>query len=92
MLKENEILIQCAIFPGSLMFYFFSTLLIHQRLTGQSLVLGKALMMRFTLMGCYLVDIRWLTEAFEGDKISKFDVNSTDGATIFAYLGKGGKI
>ena len=42
-------------------------------------------------MGCYLVDIRWLTEAFEGDKISKFDVNSTDGATIFAYLIIGGK-
>ena len=52
---------------------------------------GKALKIRFTLICCHLVDIRWLTEAFEGDRIWKFDVKSTDGTTIFAYLGIGGK-
>ena len=43
-------------------------------------------------MNCYLVDINWLPEAFEDVRIWNFDIKPTDGATIFAYLGKGGKL
>ena len=43
-------------------------------------------------MDCYLVDILWLKEAFGGDIIVKFDIKPTDGTTIFANFGKGGKI
>ena len=43
-------------------------------------------------MDCYLVDILRLKEAFgRGDIIVKFDIKPTDGTTIFANLGKGGK-
>ena len=36
-------------------------------------------------MNCYLVD------NFGSPKLWNFDIKPTDGATIFAYLGKGGK-
>ena len=41
-------------------------------------------------MDCYLVDILWLSEA-GGARIGNFDIEPTDGTTLFAYLGKGGK-
>ena len=37
-------------------------------------------------MDCYLVDILYLSEAFEGARIGDCDIKPTDGATIFAYL------
>ena len=40
-------------------------------------------------MNCYLVDILYLSEAFEGARIGNSDINLTDGATTFAYLRKG---
>ena len=42
-------------------------------------------------MDCYLVDIIWLSKAFGGARIWKFDIKPTDGVTLFAYFGKGGK-
>ena len=42
-------------------------------------------------MDCYLVDIRWLSEAFGGARTGNFDIKPTDGTTLFAYLGKGEK-
>ena len=39
------------------------------------------------LFSCY----KWLSEAFEDVRIWNFDVKPTDGATIFACLGKGVK-
>ena len=44
-------------------------------------------------MNCYLVDtLYWLTEAFGGNRIWNYDIKLADGATIFAYLGKEGKL
>ena len=37
-------------------------------------------------MNCYLADILYLSEAFGGVRIGNFDVEPTDGTTIFAYL------
>ena len=34
-------------------------------------------------MDCYLVGISWPTEAFGGDRVWKFDIQPTDGATLF---------
>ena len=34
-------------------------------------------------MDRYLVGINWLTEAFGGDRVWKFDIQPTDGATLF---------
>ena len=42
-------------------------------------------------MDCYLVGIFWLSDAFVGAKMGKFDVKPTDDATIFAFWRKGGK-
>ena len=42
-------------------------------------------------MDCYLVDIKWLSEAFGGERIWSFNVKPTDGAAIFACPGKGWK-
>ena len=37
-------------------------------------------------MDCSIIDILWLSKAFEGARIGNFDIKPTDGATIFAYL------
>ena len=42
-------------------------------------------------MDCYLVVIHWPSEAFGGDRIWNLAIKTTDGATIFTYLGKGDK-
>ena len=54
--------------------------------------IGKALKVRNTLMNCQLYDIHGLSEAFGGTRMGNFDIKSTDGATILAYLLKDGKI
>ena len=38
------------------------------------------------------MNIRWLKQAFGGDRIWHFDIKATDNSTIFANLGKGGKL
>ena len=43
-------------------------------------------------MDCYLVDIKWLSEVFLGERIWKFNVKPTDGAAILPVLGRVGKV
>ena len=43
-------------------------------------------------MDCYLVGISWPTEAFGGDRVWKFDIQPTDGATLFFCLFFGGEV
>ena len=38
-------------------------------------------------MDCYLVVIHWPSEAFGGNRIWNLAIKTTDGATIFTYLG-----
>ena len=40
-------------------------------------------------MDCYLVEILYLSQAFGGARIGNWDIKSTDGANIFAYLRTG---
>ena len=51
----------------------------------------KALEISYTLIDHYKVDKHWLSEAFVGARTRNFDVKPTDGITILAYFGKGGK-
>ena len=51
----------------------------------------KVLKIRYGLMDSYLLDIHGLNEASGGYRTWNFDIKPTDGTTIFANLGKGGK-
>ena len=42
-------------------------------------------------MNHYLVDVRWLSEAFGGARSGKFDFKPIDDANICSYLRKCGK-
>ena len=43
------------------------------------------------LLDHHLVNVHFLSEAFGGARIWVFNIKTTDGAKIFAYLGQDGK-
>ena len=43
-------------------------------------------------MDSHSVDTIWLSEAAGGDRILNCHIKPTDGTTIFAYFGNGGKL
>ena len=55
-------------------------------------ILSKILKIWWTIMDCYLVDIKWLSEAFGGEIFWYFNIKPADGAAILPVLGRVGKV